>query len=80
LTEAEILLKLSEVFREVFRDPTITATPEMTADDVEKWDSLTHIDMIVFVEETFGVRLPTRQVVNLENVGDLVGLIQTKLN
>jgi acyl carrier protein len=80
LTEAEILLKLSEVFREVFRDPTITATPEMTADDVEKWDSLSHIDMIIYAEEEFGVRLPTRQVINLENVGDLVRLIQSKLN
>ena len=38
------------------------------------------IDMIIYAEEEFGVRLPTRQVINLENVGDLVRLIQSKLN
>ena len=63
----------------MFDDEAVVAKPEMTADDVEKWDSLSHVDMIVSVEETFGLRIPMREVVGLKNVGDLVKVIQAKL-
>jgi acyl carrier protein len=48
----------------------------MTAADVERWDSLSHIDMILMVEQDFGIRIPTRSVSRMQNVGDLVALIQ----
>jgi acyl carrier protein len=76
LTEQEILEKLTAIFRQVFDDETIIARPEMTAADVKRWDSLSHIDMIVLVEEAFGIRLPTREVVRLQNVGDLIRVLQ----
>ena len=79
MNETEILEKLTTVFRQVFDDEAVVAKPEMTADDVEKWDSLSHVDMIVSVEETFGLRIPMREVVGLKNVGDLVKVIQAKL-
>lgn len=78
MTDAQILESLSGIFRQVFDDDSIVATPEMTASDVERWDSLSHVDMIVLVEETFGFRIPTREVMDMKNVGELVRLIQSR--
>jgi acyl carrier protein len=75
VTEEQCLQKLTPVFREVFRDESLIVTPPMTAKDVERWDSLSHTDMIILVEETFGVRIPTREVTRMENVGDLVRVL-----
>ena len=75
MTETEILSKLTGIFRDVFDDDTLVARPEMTAHQVERWDSLSHMDMILLVEETFGMRFQTREIADLMNVGDLVRLI-----
>ncbi len=80
MVEADVLDKLSSVFRTVFQDQTLVARPEMSADDVERWDSLSHVDMIVLVEETFGIRLSTREVTSMKNVGDLVRTILAKVS
>ena len=53
----EIETKLQEVFRDVFQDESLTILPEMTAGDVDKWDSITHLIMISKVEEVFNVQL-----------------------
>jgi acyl carrier protein len=75
MTEIEILSKLTGIFRDVFDDETLVARPELTAHEVDRWDSLSHIDMILLVEEAFGVRFRTREIADLMNVGDLVRLI-----
>ena len=75
MTEIEILAKLTGIFRDVFDDETLVARPEMTAHEVDRWDSLSHIDMILLVEEAFGIRFRTREIADLMNVGDLVRLI-----
>ncbi len=72
MDEREILEKLTTVFRQVFDDESIVAKPEMTAADVERWDSLSHVDMIICAEEAFGIRIPVREVVGLKNVGGMV--------
>jgi acyl carrier protein len=51
----------------------------MTADDVDAWDSLTHIDLIVAVEKAFRIKLSTSSVRGLKNVGDFIALITSKL-
>jgi acyl carrier protein len=79
MTETEIITKLNGIFRTVFRDEAISAKPEMTANDVDNWDSLSHVDMIVMVEEEFGIRIPTWQVAKLANVGELVTVIQSRI-
>ncbi|MFT4174136.1 MAG: acyl carrier protein [Rhodocyclaceae bacterium] len=76
MTEDDILARLTPLFREVFQDHALTATPSLTADDVERWDSLSHVDMIMLVEEAFSIRVPTREVTRMKNVGDLVRVIQ----
>jgi acyl carrier protein len=62
----------------VFDDETLVARPEMTAHEVDRWDSLSHMDMILIVEEAFGIRFRTRELADLMNVGDLVRLIRIR--
>ena len=79
MTENEIRTKLNEVFRDVFDAPNLEIAPEMTAADVEEWDSLSHINLIVAVEKAFGVRFTTGEVQALKNVGEFSALISSKV-
>lgn len=72
---AEVQTKLTRVFREVFDDPALTLNREMTAADVKDWDSFNHVRLIVAAEEAFGISLPTSEVADLRNVGELIDLI-----
>lgn len=80
MSESEIYEKLTGVFRDVFDDDDLTPTPEMTADDVEEWDSLSHIRLMLSVERAFGVRFSTVELGGLKKVGDLARLVEGKLN
>lgn len=75
----EITEKLTAVFHEVFNDNSIVLSDEMTAKDVENWDSLTHMLMITKVEETFGIKFKLKELNKLKMVGDLINTIETKL-
>lgn len=74
----EIETKLQEVFRDVFQDESLTILPEMTAGDVDKWDSITHLIMISKVEEVFNVSFRLKELIKLKNVGDLIALLKEK--
>jgi acyl carrier protein len=74
----EIETKLQEVFRDVFQDETLVILPEMTAGDVDKWDSITHLIMISKVEEVFNVSFRLKELIKLKNVGDLITLLKEK--
>ena len=74
----EIHGKLQSVFQKVLEEDDITLTREMTAQDIEKWDSLRHIQLISEVERTFGVKFKLREVLSMKNVGDLIDLIYAK--
>ena len=78
MTRPEITEKLTGVFREVFEDGGIVIRDDMTAKDVKKWDSVSHIDMICSVENVFKIRLTTRQVAGLKTVGELISLVEEK--
>ena len=75
----EIYEKLNEIFREVFDNPGIKVTPEITADDIEEWDSMTHMNLIMMVELRFGIEFEQSEVMGLENVGELAELVGKKL-
>jgi len=75
MTHATIWEAMTEIFRDLFDDPTLTIGPDTTAYDVPGWDSLMHIQLLVAVESRFGVRLSTAQVTSLSNVGELMTLI-----
>jgi acyl carrier protein len=70
---------LTEVFRKVLDDPGITLTPQTTADDVEGWDSLNHIIIVVEIERRFGIKFQAAEMEELKNVGELVELIEARL-
>jgi len=78
MTEAEVYERMVPVFRDVFDDDALVPVPEMSADDVEEWDSLSHIRLVVSLEQEFGVRFSTVELSTLETVGDLARLIVVK--
>ncbi len=76
---AEIYDRLTSLFEELFAVDGIKLSPEMTADDVEGWDSFNHLSVIVAVETRFGIKLTTSEIDNLSDIGQLIGTIQGKL-
>lgn len=73
-----VLAELETIFREVFDEDDIVLNSETTADDVDGWDSLTHVGLILTVEKHFGLRFDTTEIANMENVGELAELIAKK--
>ena len=76
----EIYTKLNNVFREVFDDEGIVVTAETTSSDIEAWDSLEHINLIVAVEQEFKIKFNMKEVTTMNNVGDMVNIILSKIN
>ena len=74
----EITGKLKSVFQKILEENDITITREMTAQDIEKWDSLRHIQLISEVEKVFEIKFKLREIMNMNKVGDLIDLIDAK--
>ncbi len=72
--------QLNEVFREVFDDSSIELTPETTADDIEGWDSLSHVNLMIAVELKFGIEFTQREMTSFANVKELVECVENKLS
>ena len=79
MDEAQIYARLTEIFQDVFDDDSIKVAPELTAKDVDGWDSLNHIRLILTVEKAFKIKFSTSEIGRLERVGDLVALIQSRV-
>jgi len=75
MTHAEIHQKLTTVFRDLFDIPNLEISDATTAQDIEAWDSIMHVNLIVAVEQAFGVSFTTKEVKALANVGDFIQLI-----
>lgn len=75
----ELQERLNRIFCEVFDDEDITITPEMTANDVDGWDSLSHVNLIVAVEYAFGIRFSQKELLTFKNIGDLLRCIEQKV-
>lgn len=71
----DVYAKLVEIFRDVFGDDEIVIDSETTVDDIEGWDSLSHVRLIMEIEKRFRIKFQRADVVKLANVGELVGLI-----
>jgi acyl carrier protein len=76
--EDAIITGLTSVFREVFDDDELVLRPDLTANDVDGWDSLAHIRLILSVQKKFGVKFSPVEMNRLKNVGDLIALTQHK--
>jgi acyl carrier protein len=77
LSPEEILEALSGVFEEVLGRP-VSLGEETTGADVEGWDSVTHVMLILASERRFGVRFESSEIANAANVGEFVSLIESK--
>ena len=78
MTDAEIYAGLTEVFHDAFGDDSLVLTPQTAADRVPGWDSVKMVSIILGVEQRFDVRLRSREVDRLKNVGDLAELVKIK--
>ena len=72
------LEQLTPIFRQVFDDESIVITRETTADDIDGWDSLSHVNLIVAIETKFNVRFSQKELLTFKNVGDLLRSIESK--
>jgi acyl carrier protein len=75
----ELRDRLNQIFCEVFDDDNISITPEMTANDIDGWDSLSHVNLIVAIENRFNSRFSQKELLTLKNVGDLLANIRGKV-
>lgn len=75
----QIKTELTAIVRKVFDDPLLTIRDDMTAADVEGWDSLSHITLIVSIERSFHIKLTLAEIQRLNNLGALIGLIHQKV-
>jgi acyl carrier protein len=71
--------KITEVIRTVFDDDRVEIGRETTAHDVEGWDSLSHINLIVAIESAFNIKFLNKELLRFKNVGDLVDSVDAKI-
>lgn len=80
MDKAEILKEVNAVFIDTLDNDKIVLTNETTASDVEEWDSLNHIQLVVAIEKKFKIRFTSREIQGWKNVGEMVDSISTKIN
>jgi acyl carrier protein len=74
----EILEKVNDIFKEVLDNEQVSLNDSTTADDVEDWDSLTHIQLVVAIEKGFKTRFTSMEIQSWKNVGEMIDCIQQK--
>lgn len=80
MSREQVYEELQEIFRDVFDDETIEINDATTAADIEEWDSLEQINLIMAIEKAFKVKFTIAEVGELQNVGEMVNAIVNKLN
>ena len=74
----EILEKVNNIFKEVLDNGEIKLSDVTTADDVEEWDSLTHVQLVVAIERHFKIRFTSKEIQSWNNVGEMIDCILSK--
>ena len=75
----DILKRVEEIFREELDQEDLVLRDETTADDVDGWDSLSHVQLVAAMEEAFGIEFKSREILSWDNVGDLIDSIEKKV-
>ena len=75
----EIYERLTQIFHDLFDDPELILRPALTAEDVDGWDSLNHVRLVLSVQKAFGIRFSASEISKLSNVGEFVQLIEAKV-
>lgn len=79
MKKEEVFEMLDEIFQDVFDDNSIKVGEMTTADDIEDWDSLEHINLVVAIEKKFGMKFTMGEVTGMKNVGEMVEIILTRI-
>lgn len=79
MTNEQIYEALNEVFQDIFDDESITVTEKTSANDIEDWDSLEHINLIVAVEKRFSMKFSMPEVTGMKDVGEMVEIIKERV-
>jgi acyl carrier protein len=79
MTREEILQEISKVFADTLDEDAVALSENSKADDVEGWDSLTHVQLVVAVEKKFKIRFTAKEIQSWKNVGELIDSISSKL-
>lgn len=80
MSKEEILPEVQDIMRDVFDLDDLEISPATTAEEIEEWDSLSHIRMIVAIERKFKFKFKNSEIEGLKNVQDLVNLVATKIS
>jgi acyl carrier protein len=78
MSREQVFEALQSVFDDVFQEP-VKVTPDLSANDVDEWDSITHINVVIAIEQRLGIRFRVGEVEATRNVGDFADLIQHRL-
>jgi acyl carrier protein len=79
VSSQEVYELLTGIMRKVFKDQTLVARPEITAQDVKGWDSLAHIRLVLEIERGFKVKFSTSEIAKFRNIGELAEMVEKKL-
>ena len=79
MEHSQITIKLTSVFRKVFNEEKLEINKELTANDIDRWDSLTHMILISEIEDAFDIKFKLKELNKMRNVGDMIEIIQSKL-
>ena len=74
-----ILNELQSIFQDVFDDEDLVVTNESNAENIDDWDSLSHIRLVVAIEKQFGIKFAFGELQGLKNVGEMITLIEKKI-
>jgi len=79
MTRQEATTRVQAVFRDIFDNETMTIQDDMSARDVEDWDSLTHVNLVAAIEKEFKIRFALAEIQTLKNVGEMIDLVVRKV-
>lgn len=79
MDKSQIIGKLQEIFRDILDNEEIVLTETTSAKDIEEWDSLSNVQLVVGIEDEFGIRFTSAEIPSWKNVGDMVDSLEKKL-
>lgn len=78
MTREEVFAKVQDIFRDIFDDETLEIVDSTNSSDIDEWDSLNHINLIVAIEKEISIKFSFEELATLKNVGAMVDLIMAK--